>query len=91
MSPAIVLLANVGLERTVGGPRELPQLTGESRTTHLIGQTTVASQRWVVHSGPCPPVRLMACVTSVLDGGSSILMSSLPKNLALVAVGSRVG
>ena len=30
---AIVLLANVGLEHAVGGPLELPQLTGEGRTT----------------------------------------------------------
>ena len=45
----------------------------------------------MVRSGPCPPVRLVARVTPALDGGSSIFMNSLPKNLALVAVGSRVG
>ena len=45
----------------------------------------------MVHSGPCPPARLVAYVMSALDGGSSVFMNSLLKNLALVAVGSRVG
>ena len=34
---AVVLLANVGLERAVGGPLELQQLTGKGRATHLVG------------------------------------------------------
>ena len=91
MSLAVVLLANVGLERAVGGPLELPQLTGEGRITHLVGSSTVASRCWVVRSRPFPPVRLVARVTPALDGGSSIVISLLPKNLTLVAVGSRVG
>ena len=33
---AVVLLANIGFERMVGGPLELSQLTGEGRTTHLV-------------------------------------------------------
>ena len=36
VSLAVVLLANVGLERAVGGPLELPELTGEGWTTHLV-------------------------------------------------------
>ena len=34
---AVVLLANVGLEHAVGGPLELPQLTGKGWATHLVG------------------------------------------------------
>ena len=45
----------------------------------------------MVCSGPYPPVRLVAPVTSALDGSSSVLMNPLPKDLALIAVGSRVG
>ena len=37
VSLAIVLLANIRLERAVGGPLELPQHKGEGRTTHLVG------------------------------------------------------
>ena len=33
---AVVLLADVGLERAVGGPLELPQLTGKGWATHLV-------------------------------------------------------
>ena len=33
---AVVLLADVGLERTVGRPLELPQLTGNGQATHLV-------------------------------------------------------
>ena len=33
---AVVLLANVGLERAVGGPLELPQFTGKGWATHLV-------------------------------------------------------
>ena len=36
MGLAVVLLADVGLERAVGGPLELPQLMGEGRTAHLV-------------------------------------------------------
>ena len=33
---AILLLADVGLERTVGQPLELRQLTGKGQATHLV-------------------------------------------------------
>ena len=33
----------------------------------------------------------MACIAPALDGGSSVFMGLLPKNLALVAVGPWVG
>ena len=36
MGLASVLLADVGLERAVGRPLELPQLTGKGRTAHLV-------------------------------------------------------
>ena len=36
VSLAVVLVANVRLERTVGGPLELPQLTGKGRAAHLV-------------------------------------------------------
>ena len=36
MGLAGVLLADVGLERAVGRPLELPQLTGKSQAAHLI-------------------------------------------------------
>ena len=45
----------------------------------------------MVHSGPRPPIRLVACIAPALDGGSSVFMGSLPENLALVAVGPWVG
>ena len=32
----VLLLADIGLERTVGRPLELPQLMGKGRATHLI-------------------------------------------------------
>ena len=37
VSLAIVLLPNIRLERAVGGPLELPQLTSKGRATHLVG------------------------------------------------------
>ena len=37
VSLAVVLLANVGLERAVGGPLELRHLTGKGWATHLVG------------------------------------------------------
>ena len=37
MGLASVLLADVGLERAVGRPLELPQLTGKGRAIHLVG------------------------------------------------------
>ena len=36
MGLASVLLADVGLERAVGRPLELPQLTGEGQAAHLV-------------------------------------------------------
>ena len=36
MGLAVVLLVDVGLERVVGGPLELPQLTGKGWATHLV-------------------------------------------------------
>ena len=36
MGLASVLLADVGLERAVGWPLELPQLTGKGWATHLV-------------------------------------------------------
>ena len=36
VSLAVVLFPNIRLERAVGGPLELPQLTGKGRTTHLV-------------------------------------------------------
>ena len=53
---AVVLLANIGLERAVGGPLELPQLSGKGWTTHLVRQVAGAPQRRVVHSRPCTPI-----------------------------------
>ena len=45
----------------------------------------------MVHSGSCPLVRLVARFAPAVDGGLSVFVSSFPKNLALVAVGPRVG
>ena len=45
----------------------------------------------MVHSGSRPLVRLVACITPTLDSGLSIFVCSFSKNLALVAVGPRVG
>ena len=36
MGLAVVLLADVGLERAVGRPLELPQLAGKGRASHLV-------------------------------------------------------
>ena len=36
MGLAVVLLADIGLERAVGRPLELPQLMGKSRIAYLI-------------------------------------------------------
>ena len=45
----------------------------------------------MVHSESRPLVRLVACITSALDSGSSIFVGSFSKNLALVAVGPWFG
>ena len=91
MSLAVVLFPNIRLERAVGGPLELPQLSGKGRTTHLVRQVARAPRRWVVHSRPRTLIRLMARHPPSLDGGSSVFLSLLSKNSALVAAGLRVG
>ena len=45
----------------------------------------------MVHNGSRTLVRLVACIMPALDSCSSIFVSSFSKNLALVAVGPRVG
>ena len=91
MSLVIVLLAYVGLECAVGGPLELPQLSGKGWTTLLVRQVDGAPRCWVVHSRPRTPIRLMASFPPSLDGDPSVLLSSLSKNSTLVTAGSRVG
>lgn len=91
MSLAVVLLRDLWFERAGSGPLEPPQLTGKSWTTYLVRQVTRIPRRRPVRSGPCTPIRLMACFPSPLDGSSSVLFNPLLKNLTLVAMSSWIG
>src|SRR6187399_341055 len=90
MGLAVVLLGYVGLDILHAGPLDLPQLTGECRATRRVRQVAWFSGRVHVNSGPSALVGLSSRFSSTLDASSSVFLSSVVKDLALIAASSRI-
>ena len=90
MRLAVVLLWYIWFEILCAGPLDLPQLTGERRTTSRVRQIAWFPWRMHVNRGPSALVGLTSRFSSTLDAGSSVFLLSFMENLALVATSSWV-